>query len=57
MEFYKLFKRRTNFSEMLEWVDRGYRPEKWKEIDLEREQALNRLFKPFEIINECLCKS
>jgi len=52
MEFYKLFKRRTNFYELLEWIDRGFRPDKWKKIDNDYHLALYKLFKPLELISQ-----
>ncbi len=57
MEFYKLFKRRTNFYELFEWIDRGFRPEKWALIDSKREQAYRRFLDPLQIMHNSICKA
>ena len=30
MEFYKLFHKRTNYYSLLEWIDRGFRPDRYE---------------------------
>lgn len=33
MEFYKLFHKRTDYRRLFEWIDRGFRPERWERHD------------------------
>ena len=51
MEFYKLFHKRTNYHEMLEWVDRGFRPEIYEKRDKAFRNSLLQLMMPYAIVN------
>ena len=54
MEFYKLFHKRTNYHSLLEWIDRGFRPGKWKLYDEKVEKAYHRLKLPFFVLGEIM---
>ena len=54
MEFYKLFHKRTNYHSLLEWIDRGFRPEKWKLYDEKVEKAYHKLKLPFFVLGEIM---
>ncbi len=54
MEFYKLFHKRTNYRSLLEWIDRGFRPEKWKRHDESLKTASRCLLLPLFLCNEIL---
>ena len=54
MEFYKLFHKRTNYHSLLEWIDRGFRPEKWKLYDEKLEKAYHMFKLPFFVLGEII---
>lgn len=56
MEFYKLFHKRTNYRSMLEWIDRGFRPEKWKRHDERMQELVYRFSLSFALCNGLLEK-
>lgn len=56
MEFYKLFHKRTNYRSMFEWIDRGFRPEKWKRHDERLREAVCGLLLPLILSNRILEK-
>ncbi len=56
MEFYKLFHKRTNYHSLLEWIDRGFRPEKWERHDKFAKAAARCVLLPIILCNEILKK-
>jgi hypothetical protein len=54
MEFYKLFHKRTNYHSLLEWIDRGFRPEKWERHDKFAKAAARCVLLPIILCNEIL---
>lgn len=56
MEFYKLFHKRTNFYELLEWVDRGFRPEVWEKKDADKRRLLKLFKEPLVTMHQLIDK-
>lgn len=58
MEFYKLFHKRTNYHSLLEWIDRGFRPEIYEQRDEMFKERVSELFLPLifatGLVTSCL---
>lgn len=54
MEFYKLFHKRTNYYSLLEWIDRGFRPDLYKLRDEKKKKLLLSLLMPFCVVSNAL---